>query len=117
MNEVQPLKDKRDIGRIKQALAGCPRDLLLFTIGINTALRISDILALRVRDVSDTHIEITEKKTRKKKRIKINAAIRKARRDLIPAEASPDDWLFPSRKGDKPIGRVQAWRILNAAAE
>src|SRR5690625_2962315 len=32
-------------------------------------------------------------------------------------DASPNDWLFPSRKGSNPIGRVQAWRILNKAAE
>ena len=28
-----------------------------------------------------------------------------------------DDYLFPSRKGDKPITRVQAYRILNDVAE
>lgn len=117
MNEVQPLKNKRDIERIKKELSNSPRDLLLFTVGINTALRISDILALKVRDITDTHIEITEKKTAKKKRIKINAAIRKAFRELVPANAKPNDWLFPSRKGEKAISRVQAWRILNAASE
>ena len=26
------------------------------------------------------------------------------------------DYLFPSRKGGKPIGRVQAYKILNAVA-
>src|SRR5690625_2725036 len=117
MNEVQPLKNKRDIERIKDALSDSPRNLLLFTIGINTALRVSDILSLRVRDIVDTHIMITEKKTGKRKRIKLNAAIRRACRELIPQEANSDDWLFPSRKGDRPISRIQAWRILNAAAE
>src|SRR5690625_7090102 len=62
MNEVMPLKSIRDIERIKESLSNNPRNLLLFTIGINTALRISDILTLKVRDVSDTHIEITERK-------------------------------------------------------
>lgn len=113
MNEVQPLKDKRDIERMKQALADNPRNLLLFTIGINTALRISDILPLKAGDISDTHIVIREKKTRKPKRIKINEAIRA----VMPPNLSPDDYLFPSRRGNKPIGRVQAWRILNSAAD
>ena len=27
------------------------------------------------------------------------------------------EWLFPSRKGDKPISRIQAYRQLNKAAE
>lgn len=117
MNEVLPLKNKNDIERIKKVLEAKPRDLLLFIIGINTALRISDILPLRVRDITDTHIEIVEKKTGKKKRIKINAAIRDAVRDLVPKDAEPNDWLFPSRKGDKPISRSQAWRVLSKAAE
>jgi len=117
MNEVMPLKSIRDIERIKESLSNNPRNLLLFTIGINTALRISDILTLKVRDVSDTHIEITERKTSKRSRIKINDSIRSALRDLIPADANLDDWLFPSRKGDNHISRVQAWRILNKAAD
>src|SRR5690625_4258413 len=117
MNEVIPLKNKNDIERMTKVLESKTRDLLLFIIGINTALRISDILSLRVQDISDTHIEITEKKTTKKKRIKINAAIREAFRDLVPKDAEPNDWLFPSRKGDKPIGRSQAWRVLSKAAE
>jgi len=117
MNEVLPLKNKNDIERMKKVLEAKPRDLLLFIIGINTALRISDILPLRVKDITGTHIEITEKKTGKKKRIKINAAILEAFRDLVPKDAEPNDWLFPSRKGDKPIGRSQAWRVLSKAAE
>lgn len=117
MNEVLPLKNKNDIDRMKKTLEAKPRDLLLFIIGINTALRISDILPLRVRDISDTHIEITEKKTSKRKRIMINAAIREAYRKFVPTDAKPSDWLFPSRKGDKPISRSQAWRVLSKAAK
>ncbi|RBW67280.1 tyrosine-type recombinase/integrase, partial [Bacillus taeanensis] len=29
---------------------------------------------------------------------------------------APSDFLFPSRQGDKPISRVQAWNIINEAA-
>lgn len=115
MNVVQPLKSIEDINRIRKVLSG--RNLLLFTIGINTALRISDILPLRVRDITSSHIIVREGKTQKFKRIKINESIRKAVKDLTPKDASPDDFLFPSRKGDSHIGRVQAWRILNNAAK
>lgn len=115
MREVHPIKDTRDIARMKRHLHG--RDLLLFTVGINTALRISDILELRVGDISGEYLTLKERKTSKSKRIKINAAIQKAICELLPDNAKDDDYLFPSRKGDKPIGRVQAWRILNAAAD
>lgn len=112
---VQPLKSKNDIERIKKSLHG--RDLLLFIIGINTTLRISDILELRVKDVSSDYIEIKERKTSKTKRIKVNKSIKEAVNNLVPKNAKPSDWLFPSRKGTNPISRVQAWRILNAAAD
>src|SRR5699024_1180115 len=115
MNEVQPIKNLRDIERIKANLND--RNLLLFTFGINTALRISDILSLRVRDVTGGAITVRERKTRKIKRIKINASLSDAINTLVPASANPDDFLFPSRKGNAPISRVQAWRILNSAAE
>ena len=111
---VQPLKSKRDINRIKKSLNG--RDLLLFIVGINSTLRISDILSLKVRDVLGDYIELKERKTDKTKRIKINQAIKRAVKHLVPKNAKEDDWLFPSRKGDKSISRVQAWRILNNAA-
>lgn len=115
MNEVQPLKSKHDIERMKSALHG--RDLLLFTIGINSSLRISDILPLTVADVQGDHIAVTEQKTGKRKMIRINEAIKHAVDVLIPSDALPTDYLFPSRKGTEPIGRVQAWRILNRAAK
>lgn len=114
MNEVHPIKNLRDIERIKDNLND--RNLLLFTFGINTALRISDILPLRVRDISGDMITIKEQKTRKIKRIKINNALADAIDSLLPASVSPNDYLFPSRKGNAPISRVQAWRILNSAA-
>lgn len=117
MNEVQPIKNKRDIDRMKRALKGSPRDLLLFIVGINSSLRISDIISLRVGDVSSEYITLHERKTGKRKRIRINSAIQSAVNSLVPTDATPSDWLFPSRKGDKAIGRVQAWRILNAAAD
>ena len=117
MNEVQPIKNKRDIERMKKALAGNKRDLLLFIVGINSSLRISDILSLKVGDIAGEHITLHERKTGKRKRIRINSAIQRAVSDLVPKDAQPSDWLFPSRKGDKPISRVQAWCILNAATK
>lgn len=114
---VQPLRSMDEIDAIKSALASRPRDLLLFIIGINTTLRISDILPLRLRDVSGDYIYLTERKTVKTKRVRINNSVKKALKELTPPDALADDFLFPSRKGGKPISRIQAWRILNSAAK
>lgn len=111
MAEVQPITNKRDIERMKQSLHG--RDLLLFITGINTNLRISDILTLKREDFEGEHIRLKEKKTSKYKTSKINDSLRKAIEELAPESG----YLFPSRKGDKAISTTQAWRILNDAAD
>lgn len=115
---VQPIRSKKDIEKMKKALAGKPRDLLLFIFGINSALRISDILKLKVGDLRGKDaIALKETKTRKFKKFHLNNSIKKAAADLIPTTANDEDWLFPSRKGDKAISRIQAYRILNSAAD
>lgn len=69
MNIVQPIKKIEDIQKIKKYLAKKPRNALLFSFGINTGLRISDILSLDVGDVKGRdYIEIREKKTNKYKK-------------------------------------------------
>jgi hypothetical protein len=53
MNFVEPIRDRKKIAQIKNQLRGQRRyrDLLLFVVGINTALRISDLLELQVRGI------------------------------------------------------------------
>ena len=67
MNIVEPIRRKKDLKKIESILRKQSlRDLLLFTIGTNCGLRISDILNLDVRDVQNKdYISITEKKTGK----------------------------------------------------
>lgn len=116
MNYVQPIRDQQKITEIKALLKRqSGRDYLLFVMGINTGLRIGDILPLRAGDVKGSHIIIREQKTGKAKRFKINTALRAILDEYITGMAD-SDYLFPSRKGDRPIGRVQAYKILNAAA-
>ena len=79
MNYVQPIRSKEKIEEMKQELKkNGTRDYLLFIVGINTGLRISDIIKLQAQDIlnSDrtlkTHIEIIEQKTNKRKRFRLN---------------------------------------------
>ncbi|MFW6030423.1 MAG: tyrosine-type recombinase/integrase, partial [Halanaerobiales bacterium] len=63
-----------------------------------------------------THISITEKKTGKTKRALINSRL-KEDIDRYITSLSDDEYLFKSQKGtNKPVSRVQAYRILNKAA-
>lgn len=120
MKEVQAIKERSHIELFKNALHG--RDLLLFTLGINVGLRISDLLALRVEDLrGQDSVTIYEGKTRKARTFTLNDSVKDAVASLIPADAIDSDYVFTSRKScastgvNKPIGRVQAYRILNSA--
>ena len=93
MTTVEPIRSKKDIEKVEKLLAKqSKRDLLLFNIGTNCGLRISDILRLNVGDVRNkAYIQIVEKKTGKFKKFPINAKLKplidefvKGRRDKEP---------------------------------
>jgi integrase len=117
MNIVEAIKNKKDIDKMKKCLP--QRDRLMFVLGINSGLRISDILSLRVRDVFEENgkpkefVSITESKTKKLKRFPLNKAVVAELKKLSYNER--EDFLFPSQKGGA-ITRVSAYRNLNAAA-
>jgi integrase len=125
MEFVQPIRSKQKINAIKKILAASPRDSLLFTLGINSGLRIGDILRMRMGDVVDgkgqprAFYELRERKTGKAKRIPLSSNVQRSIRGLLQTTDmdDPDDYLFRSRKGpNRPISRQQAWHILNQAA-
>ena len=88
------------------------RDFLLFLLGINSGLRISDILKLKVKDVKDKdYIEITEQKTGKYKKFPITDYFKTQLDDYLIGKSGME-WLFPSQRGNHPITRIQAYRII-----
>lgn len=117
MKYVQPIRDTRKIEEIKSVLKeNGTRDLLLFCMGINTGLRISDLLKLRIVDVKNkTHVEVKEKKTGKVKRFPIFGNLQVMLDDYIRNKPL-SDYLFKSRNGEnKPITRVMAYLIISRA--
>ena len=117
MQFVQPIRDKQKIEEIKSVLKeNGTRDLLLFSMGINTGLRISDLLKLRVIDVrGKSHVEIKEQKTGKVKRFPILGGLQVLIDDYT-RNRSLSNYLFESRNGiNKPITRVMAYIIINNA--
>lgn len=123
--EVEPIKNKKQIEAMKKILkGGSIRNYCLFVLGINIGLRVSDLLNLRVKDVIDNYrvkeyITVKERKTSKTRVFSINKNAKQAIQDLVSCYRKPDpnSFLFKSRQGiNKPITRVQAWQILNDAA-
>ena len=126
MQTVQPIKDREKIEAMKKIFrASSLRNELLFVLGINTGLRISDILSLDIADVLPNkgglnRIELQEKKTKKKRAIALNKKVNRLIERYLESErpaAHGNDPLFSSQKGGKAISRQHAYYILNQAAK
>lgn len=95
---------------------------MLFLFGINTGIRIHDLLHLKVRDVWDgkkviEFLSISHSRN-PRKLFYLNERVRRTlKRYLMDRDLSLDDYLFKSRKQNQPITRQQAYRIINSAAK
>ncbi|MGD9330049.1 MAG: tyrosine-type recombinase/integrase [Desulfobacterales bacterium] len=109
--KVEPIRYQADIKRIKNLLNNRPRDLGLFTLGINTPLHISDLLNLTIEDVGHLSpgdsMVVYEKRNGRRLNLGFNrvccAAVENIKR-YRAEKGSPEDsvnFLFPSRRGDK----------------
>ncbi len=118
MEYVEPIRSKKQIEAIKYYLESRSlRDYLLFVLGINSGLRISDLLSLKIDDVKGKdRIVLREKKTSKIKDFPLSDTCKKAIQKYLDNIEYQSNWLFKSKKGDRPITRIQAYRIINRAA-
>ena len=133
MNTAQPIRNTEDLKILKSYYKmqhPNARNQLLIVMGLNTALRISDILSLKWNSVYDfdkkefkTHIVLVEQKTGKESTIFMNQNIRtalieykeelRANKKMVRRE----QYLFRRRNENISISRVQAFRIIKDAAE
>lgn len=89
--------------------------MLLFTLGINSGLRISDILALDVQDVKDKKfIQITEKRQANSK-IPINSKLRPMIFEFTKNK-SPNSPLFETVFKNR-LDRFAAYEIIKTACK
>ena len=135
MKITQPIRDIAELKKIKRyyrEVKPNKRNSLLVVCGLNTALRISDILKLRWKDVYNenllsfkSHIDVKEQKTGKKTTVFINNNLKEALasflKDIIAKKGKLCDvmeqFIFLGQKSnDKPISRIQAFRIISEAA-
>lgn len=117
MNTVEPIRSIEQIELFKSMLTKNKRNLILFVLGINSGLRVSDLLHLKISDVANkNYIELIEQKTHKFKRIPLTNKLYNLINTYI-CEKKENYWLFQSQKGTKPITRVQAYRILNSVSK
>ena len=117
MTTVEPIRDLNDLRKVERILKKkSERDLLFFTIGTNCGLRISDILALNVGDVSGkNYIQIIEKKTGKFKKFPINSKLKPMLENFTKGRKSEEP-LFLSVFHNR-MERTQCYRIISDACK
>ena len=121
--KVDPIKSTKHIQTIKKLLSDKPLDYALFVIGINTNLRASDLLRIKVGQVKDLkpndEIAINEKKTKKPRRITLNKVAISAVQGLLTSkDYQDDDYLFTGQRGVLTVPtvnqKVKSWcRAIN----
>jgi len=131
MGTTQPIRDKKLLKKFKdfykETEPNC-RNYTIIILGLNTALRINDILNLTCQDVFHNgkvreHVTVKEKKTGKLNQLYLNdearVALAKYFKTLKKTEMykNGNPYLFPSpRTENEPLSRFQAYRIIRAAA-
>ena len=128
MSTTQPIRNLKDVQNLKDFYYKREPNLRNYTLicmGVNTTLRISDLLRLKWKDVYDFskkdfryHLTVTEHKTKKTARIALNDnalhALRLYQNNCTAV--SGETYLFPGR-GGSPLSRSQAFRIIRHASD
>jgi len=126
MATTQPIRDKHQAKELAGYFLrkGQLRNYILVTLGLHTALRVSDLLRLRWDDVYDfdnnrvyDSIDLIEKKTRKPKTIALNKAVIDALTMYAASAAAYGHFIIENVKTGKAISRIQAYRLIRAAGE
>ena len=121
---TDPIRDMRELKALANYFLkrGELRNYCLVVLGAHTALRVSDLLGLTREDVYDferrcfrVHLVVIERKTGKTRCIAMNREALHALSLYFPHHQGK--YIFSNhRRDEKPISRVQAWRIVHNAA-
>lgn len=124
MEFVQPIRDLKQIETIKKLLKlKSLRDYCLFVLGINSGLRISDLLKLKISDIVENgrikdRIRLREKKTKKFKDFPISDKTKSALKEYLKTrEYKENEPLFLSRMHKGFLSRQQAYKVINEVAK
>lgn len=120
--DPQPIRSKEQLEDMKWALKRhySERDYMLFLIGIHTGLCVSHLLQIQTKTIVKLkrkkikEFKIKEGETKKERMINLTSIFDEV---YSYAQTLENTWLFPSRKGDQPISKIQAYRQLQKAGD
>lgn len=128
MGTTQPIRNKNQLKQFVNYYLytnPVPRNYALIVMGLNTALRISDILKLKWSEVYDfnkkkfkRHLMVHEAKTGKENIIALNKNVQRSLSSyMIERHPNPDNYIFTKTTDyTLPLSRSQAFRIVKKAA-
>ena len=118
-NFIDAWRNVRDDASRPEEAALADRNWMLILVGINTALRFSDLRRLTVAKVRYNAIEQRDRKTGKENKFSLNPKVYKELMAYIERRGlHANDCLFPSRKGENsPITQQQGFNIVRKAGE
>lgn len=131
MKGMRPLTDE-EIKKVSATFLGASkaRDFALFILGIKSGFRISELLSLTIKDVFQggqiqdrIYVQRRNMKCKNEGRCVVvhpdaKTALSVWLTELFQTGATEDTFVFKSQKGrNKPISRIQAWKILTTAYE
>ena len=132
MRGCRPLNDE-EVREVAMSFWGehARRDKALFLLGVKSGFRISELLSLRLRDVQQAgrlvdRVTVARRNMKKKLEGRTVLLHPDAKAALAGWLAELGNWcpldsdtfIFQSRKGDnRPISRIQAYRILHEACD
>ena len=102
---VEPIRNLDVVSRIKRDLQGNSRNYCLFVVGMNTGLRASELLNLKISDVigsrDDGTINVWQKKSSKYRRVTINDVCSNAMERYLQDRkgATLDELFFVGQRG------------------
>jgi integrase len=120
---VDPLRTLGAVAAVKELLRDRPRDLLLFSLGINSALRAGDLLRITVNGVRQATcgetFKVREKRSGELAQVFLHpglwAALQRHLAQLAPPPPPAEMYLFASQPGWTPLtvqrldGLVREW--------
>jgi integrase len=117
MQTMAGLKDQALLESLTRSiLSKHPKYIILLNLGIQTGLRISDILKIKSKNITGVNFGVTESKTKKRRQLTITDELFNAiQTHKNRSNLRPDDFLIYSseKKHDRPLSRVQAYRVIS----